>query len=103
MNDIRQIPDENIDGFFKIFLDAYPGIHSGSDDELKKLKENLIKRHTDERISVWGLYCEDELLGGLRLFDYQMNVHGTKMLTGGGGCLAVSLLHKKESVAKELM
>ena len=103
MNDIRIIPEEDFDKFFDIFLDAYPGIHSGSADEHKKLKENFFERHTDERISLWGLYRDGELLGGLRLFDYQMNVHGTKMLTGGGGCLAVSLLHKKESVAKELM
>ena len=65
MSDIRNIPGEKFDEFFKIFLDAYPGIHSGSDDELKKLKENFLKRHEDKRISLWGLYRNDYTSMGL--------------------------------------
>ena len=103
MSKIRIIPDEDLDKFFDIFLDAYPGIHSGSAEDIKKLKPKFFRRHDDPRLSLWGLYRNNELLGGLRLFDYTMNLHGTRVLTGGGGCLAVSLMHKKEHVAKELM
>ncbi len=103
MSDIRIIPDEDIDRFLEIFFDAYPGMSAGTEKERKKIQERFLRRHDDPRISLYGLYRDNKLLGGLRLFDYRMNLFGTKVLAGGGGCLAVSLLHKKERVAKELM
>jgi len=103
MSEIRIIPPEDVDKFFDIMLDAYPGIHAGTEEDKQRLKPKYLRRHDDPRITLWGLYRDGELLGGLRLFDYSMNVHGVKMPVGGGGSLAVSLLHKREHVAKELM
>jgi predicted acetyltransferase len=103
MSEIKLIPSENLDGFIDIFADAYPGakVHTQADKD--KLCERLKEQHADPRISVYGLYREGKLLGGMRLFDFTMNLFGHKVLAGGVGTIAVEFLHKKEHVAKELM
>jgi len=37
------------------------------------------------------------------LYDFSMNVHNHLMLAGGIGLVVVSLLHKKEKVAREML
>ncbi len=103
MPEIKLIPPEDQDLFLRIAVDAYPTFRIVTEDDRKKFRDNFLKRHQDPRIALWGLYRDNKLLGGLRLFDYKMNVHGSWLLTGGGGMLAVDIQHKKEHVARDLM
>jgi predicted acetyltransferase len=103
VNTIKRIPTEDDDLFLRIAADAYPVFKVVSDDDRKKFKERFLLRHRDPRINVWGLYRDEQLLGGLRLFDYAMNVHGASVQAGGGGMLAVDIQHKREHVARDLM
>jgi predicted acetyltransferase len=103
MADIRPIPDEHLDEFVRIIADAYPGMKIISAEDRRKQRDKLIKQNRDPRISTHGYYRGDRLLGGIRLHDYTMTVRGAPVPTGGGGFLAVDLMHKKEHVGKELM
>ncbi|WP_085522504.1 GNAT family N-acetyltransferase [Tuberibacillus sp. Marseille-P3662] len=69
--------------------------------DLNVMKWPTLKVHPNQHL--YGLYENDQLLGGMRLFDFDMNVYGQYMPTGGLGLLAVDLLHKKEKVARDLV
>ncbi len=103
MSEIKPIPSENLSGFVDIFADAYPGAKVRTQADKDKLCESLKEQAADPRIGNYGLYRDGKLLGGMRLFDFTMNLFGHKVLAGGVGTVAVEFLHKKEGVAKEMM
>lgn len=103
MNKITKMPWKDIDRFIDIWADAYPGVKIVTPEDKKRLKDRFQKRAKDSRLSFWGAYSGSQMLGGLLFWDYIMNFFGHKVLAGGGGNLAVSLLHKKEGVARDLM
>jgi predicted acetyltransferase len=103
MRKIREINEELYDNFVRIIAGAYPGLKLVKEKDRQEFKEELIKQDKDSRISTWGLFDDSELLGGLRLYDFRMTLRGQQMLAGGGGLLAVDLLHKREHIGKELM
>lgn len=100
---IKKIPASDMDRFIDICILAYPGMPVRSKAERAAVRARMAKRNRDPRVSVWGCYRSGELVGGLRLFDYTMNLHGLPIPVGGGGSLAVALEHKKEHVARNLM
>ncbi|MEW6051858.1 MAG: GNAT family N-acetyltransferase [Candidatus Zixiibacteriota bacterium] len=100
---IKPIPKEHTDRFVEMAANAYPVMKANTEEEKKKLRERYEKRNADPRISMWGAYDGDTLLGGMRFFDFTMNLRGAKILCGGGGMLAVDLAHKKEHVARDLV
>jgi predicted acetyltransferase len=100
---IKRIPKKEYAEFVDIGCNAYPGMGIHSADDKKRLLKRLIQAHTDPVLELYGLYEKAKLRGGLRLFDFTMNVFSTWVPTGGGGFLAVDLVHKKEKVARELM
>lgn len=102
MPEIKPLSKKDIKTFANIAADAYPGIGYHSPEEKKKLQEILEKRFVSSHVTFHGYYKNNELLGGLALFDFEMNLFGNKVLCGGGGFLAVSLLHKKENIARDL-
>jgi len=53
-------------------------------------------------VHFYGYYNDkNELVGGMRIHDYQMYFNNRKKLRAGGiGLVAVDLLHKKEKIAK---
>jgi len=100
---INKIPAGDMDRFIDICILAYPGMPVRSKAERAAVRTRMAKRNRDPRVSVWGCYRSGELVGGLRLFDYTMNLHGVPIPVGGGGRLAVALEHNKEHVARNLM
>ncbi len=103
MSKIKQIPFTDMDKFIDVLADAYPGMAVITPEDKKRVRERLQKRRKDTRMSWWGMYNGRELMGGLIFYDYTMNFFGNKVLAGGGGTLCVSLLNKKEHVARDLM
>ncbi len=103
MSQIRKLNENEIDRFIDLFSDAYPAFMVKNEEERKKYREIFIKADKDPRYSMYGLLREDEILGVMRFFDFQMNFHNKKILAGGLGAVAVDLLHKKEHVAKEMV
>ncbi len=103
MSSINLMPREDLQGFVSIVADAFPGMDLVSEDERQRAHEQLEKIYDDERRRLYGLYRSEKLLGGMILHDFEMQVHSSKIDTGGVGLVAVDLLHKKEKVAKELI
>ncbi len=103
MSKIQKMPARDIGKFLDIMADAYPGLPMSSEEDKRRMRERFALRSKDKRISWWGMYDGKEMLGGLILYDYTMNLFGHKVLAGGGGALAVDLLHKKEHVARDIM
>lgn len=105
MQTVRQLtaeePEEMI-AFVRIAADAYPAMKINTEEECQRMAERLATRSRPGD-AIFGLFRDNQLLGGMRLIDYHMNVRGTTIATGGVGMVAVDLLHKKEKVARDLI
>ncbi len=103
-SDIRLLSVESITDFADIAINAYPGFKIATEEARQQLIERLVNVQTTVPIRhLYGLYRDDNLLGGMQLYDFKMNMLGAQIAVGGVGMVAVDLLHKKEHVAKELL
>ncbi|KAB2328627.1 GNAT family N-acetyltransferase [Cytobacillus depressus] len=101
---IRKLEKEEFPRFVEIVVNAYPATIQNTVDFKKKYKDRLVSiQDNDESVDFWGLFRHHELLGGMRIHHFKMNVSGNVIDAGGVGLVAVDLLHKKEKVAKELI
>jgi predicted acetyltransferase len=86
-----------------IGADAYPGTKVVTEEDRLKLQQQLAARAEQPNNEFYGLFDEQQMLGGMQLHDFTINMFGTMIAAGGVGYVAVDLLHKKEAVAKELL
>ncbi len=99
MYSIKKLDNIQITDFAKIRANAYPAIPL----PLEKHAEIMNTQNEYDFINFYGLYNEENLIGGMRLHDFKMNLLNEKIFAGGVGGVAVDLLHKKEKVALELI
>jgi predicted acetyltransferase len=100
---IKKIPSRDIDTFVDIVANAYPGFNIVTFEDRKKMKQRIAGVSRDPTICHYGLYRGESILGGMRTYDFSMNLFSAKTLVGGVGLVAVDLLHKKEKICKELI
>ena len=91
------------EAYATIAINAYPGIQASGDFSRQRFKERGQQMHADPIITVLGLFEAGDMQGIMRLHDFTMQLHGTKMLVGGIGGVGVDLLHKKKRVAYDMM
>ena len=105
MREIRKLhSDSEFTRFVDIVANAYTGIMANTPPEKQKFKEFLIsKQQNDSTVDYYGLFKEKQLIAGMRIHYYEMNLHLEKSEVGGVGLVAVDLLHKKERAAKDLI
>ncbi len=104
MSTISTLPDEHISSFVELVTKAYPSFNIRTVEEKQRFAERLLSGHVhDPTTQLYALYRDDVLLGGMRLFDFTLNLHSHPVKAGGVGLVAVDLLHKKEHIAKELI
>ncbi|MBU7031042.1 MAG: GNAT family N-acetyltransferase [Theionarchaea archaeon] len=104
MSTVRLLPEEDLDAFITIVINAYPGFPVSTPEDRERIRGHLSKFLTQERPGyLYGLYRKKTLMGGMALYDFTMNVFGIPMLAGGVGLVAVDLLHKREKVCKEMI
>ncbi len=104
MSHIRPLPDHDLDAFVAIVARAYPGIELHTPAAREQFKERARQQSRDDpAIRLYGLYRDDRLLGGMRLFDFDLNLFGQTMPAGGVGLVATDLFHKKMHVARDLL
>lgn len=104
MEEIRIVKNDEMDTFLRISLNAYPRFKMNSTDGFKKTLERLLEnRKKDDSSEYYGLFKDSELLGGMKLYNFDMNLMSCEIKTGGIGGVAVDLLHKKEKVCKKLI
>jgi predicted acetyltransferase len=101
---VRQLNETHYLEYARIWAEAYPGAGVFTPEEIEKRIERLrLQIASDNRITMYGAFRGDSLLGIMLLYDLTMNLHGTKVLAGGVGNVAVHLMHKKEHVAWDLV
>src|SRR5262249_32560046 len=102
MIEIRRLSPDELPAFALISANAYPGFPAHTPEAQHKMVERWMGQLTDPSISFYGAFRGGALIGGMKLYDYQMNIFGTQVLTGGVGGVAVDLLHKRERIAYDL-
>ena len=104
MSAIRKLTARHFDDVARIVADAYPGMGVFSPEDIKRVKERLLKvERAYPEINSYGLFRNGELLGVMRLFDFTMTMLTAQVPAGGVGLVAVDLAHKKEHVCKKLI
>jgi len=103
VSEIKPLADQDYDAFVMIAGNAYPTFKVATEEDRRRMVERLRARNDDPISHVYGLYREGQLLGGMILFDFTMQLLSVKAPVGGVGLIAVDLLHKKEKVAYELV
>lgn len=94
-NRIRKIHTEDYEEFCKLANQGFIGLQAD------KWLETHVKETSKE--DLYGLFKEEELIAGMRTFDFEMNFSSTMIRAGGVGMLVVDMLHKKEKNAYHLM
>ena len=103
-NKVIKLNSEQLSDYADIAIKAYPGFFVPGSVDRETLISKFIKILTEEPyINDYGLYRDNKLLGGIRLFDFVMRFADLDMKVGGVGFVAVDLLHKKERVCKEMI
>ena len=104
MTEIRRLTEADFDDFMGIVANAYPAWGLATEEARKPLKERLLRSHNDDPTSnYFGLFREGQLVGGMRLLDFRMNMLGCPIDAAGLGLVAVDLLHKKGKVARDMV
>jgi predicted acetyltransferase len=102
--DIRQLNETHYLEYTRIWAEAYPGAGVFSPEDLEKRVERLrAQMAADNRITMYGAFRGEALLGIMLLYDLTMNMRGAKVPAGGVGNVAVHFMHKKEHVAWDLV
>lgn len=99
MREIRPLTNHELEDYITIQLNAYPGVRVTRE----QMRERMARMQADPILSLVGLFDEGELVGVMRLYDFTMQLHGTPLLVGGLGGVAVALDRKKEKVAYEMV
>ena len=103
MREIRQLTHDDMLETARIMGEAYPAFNMFSPDDLEKAADRMDKMAQDEAISFYGLFMDEQLVGVMRLYDYQMKLLSAELLCGGIGGVAVDLRHKKKKVAFDML
>ena len=91
MYSIKKLDNTQIIDLARICSNSYPAIPLS----LQKYAEKMNSQNEYDFMNFYGLYNEDDLIGGMRLHDFKMNLLNQKIFAGGVGSVAVDLLHKK--------
>jgi len=100
----KLIQEEEIMKYVNIVMAAYPGAVEASQQTKERLQSVFTHNMSNEpTINYYGLWEDNNLLGCMRIHDFEMNLFSKIIPIGGVGQVAVDLLHKKERVAKDLI
>lgn len=103
MTTIKPLTDPDFAAYATIVANAYPGFSLDSPEERDRLIESLQIRQARPDVTVYGAYRDGRLLGGMVYYDFRLQLHSARVLSGGVGMIAVDLLHKKEKVARDIV
>lgn len=105
MRTIRSLQEHEFSDFTAIGQLAYPVIFKDfGPEKLEEMAQSMWIRHSENpTVTYYGAFDGDELVGGMRIHTFSMNVFGQMLPTLGVGMVAVSLAHKKQRVAYDLL
>lgn len=104
---IRKLVNDDFDTYLEIWAGAYPGaVPDNFTEEMKRQKKDEWSNTNNENTAVnfYGCFQDNNLVGGMILYDYEMNLYSKHIVECGGiGEMCVDLQYKKEHIAKNLM
>ena len=104
MTEFKLLPENDYAAFADLIAEAYPGLGFGPPEARERFRDNINALQTEDPIgNLYGAYRDGALVGGMALFDFEMQLHEARVPTGGVGMVAVGLLHKKEKVARDII
>jgi predicted acetyltransferase len=103
MQEIREMTLDELPQFATIVGNAYPSFGFDGAEALQRFSERLQREQADPLARYYGLYREGRMLGGMRLYDFTMNMRGGMIPAAGVGLVAVDLAHKKQHVARDMI
>jgi predicted acetyltransferase len=104
VEDIKMLKADEFDDVISILATAYPGLKLTSEGEIQKFRERLEQIQSSVGPSkFYVLKRSGEIVGTMRLLDFNMNMRQQMIDAAGVGMVAVHYLHKKEKVAKQLL
>lgn len=104
MEVVKRLKDEDFKQFVEIVANAYPGMVLLSSEDKQKMEERILKtQKEDDDVNFYGLFRDGQLLGGMRIHNFNMRLRSAKVRTGGIGMVAVDFMHKKEKAAKGIV
>ncbi len=103
MRTIRPISSAELETFVDITANAYPGIDLFSAESRRQFRTRIKAASQQPEIHLVGLFDDDRMIGGMRLYDFTVRLLTRNVLAGGVGGIGVDLLRKKERAAYEMM
>lgn len=104
MTEIALLPEEHYAAFADIIARAYPTSHLNTQEAKERFIGVVGKMQDQDPIATaYGAYRDGRLLGGMILYDFQMQFGQTRLGVGGVGSVAVDLIHKKEKIARDMI
>lgn len=100
---IKQMEKGDFSAFAKIKQTAYPGAYKVNKSTHDDIVEFMEKHEGAHDLTFIGAYINDELVGGMSFYTFEMNFHGQTISASGIGSVAVDLLHKKKHVAQAMI
>ncbi len=102
-SEVRALSVPELDPFLTIVANAYPGMNIVTADDRRRWLELLKSRKELPNMELFGAFRDKQLVGGMILYDFKLNIYGHIYPAGGIGLVAVDLLHKKEKIARDLV
>ncbi len=103
MSQVKTLSKDDLSKFVGIISRSFPNMQIDNQENRRFWLERFGETYDDPIRSLYGLYRAEELLGGMMIYDFNMNFRGTMIPAGGVGLVAVDLLHKRQHVAKEMI
>lgn len=100
---LRELNEQELEQYIEILGTAYPVMRLSTPEAKEGMLKRMLDFEKDTRLHHYGLFRQGQLVGGMRFFDFTMNLHSTIIKAGGVGSVAVSFLHKKQKVAFNLI
>lgn len=86
--------------YCRLQLSAYPAMQNTPETLLENIRPMIEQDHTSK---LWGLFSGKQMLGCMRLLDFELNYFGKSIPAGGIGSVAVDFPEKKQGVAKAIL
>jgi predicted acetyltransferase len=101
-SEISLLQKDDLEQFAQVIVHAYPMPYQNSiDDCIHWIRDSL--KNDAASIKYYKAVKNGTIVGGMRFFDFQMNMRNVMIAAAGMGLVAVNPLYRKEHVAKDML
>ncbi len=100
---VRPIKASEFEAFARISQTAYPGFYTDSKQDRIKAIEKIETYDRMYDLTHIGAFKENQLVGCMRFYVFEMHFHGARIQASGIGSVGVDLLHKKQHIAQAMI